>query len=335
MQGACPLRVYGTENRVVERSRGTTFCNGALPMLVKEDTVYELSPPVPATAILVDLRNFTPNLNAAGEDERGINLYCYFLSQFYALCIDACLVALPPSLRERPPLHISSTGDGVLIIFTHDLHARHGFLATIILHMVLGAKCNKYNADPQHAGSPPTSFGIGVDSGEVCRIRAFPPGEDPFPIVDTSIGSCINVAARAEAATKAFAHIRTIISNNTNELLCQHLFGESYTALGERSGDRTLADDIRLALYDQMLELNRKLCLDFIHYHSLKGVDRPVALFRIAGLRLSLSNPRFEELIAKLTESEQHLAEVRGFLTRTAHSEAKPSTGRVVEAQVE
>ena len=47
------------------------------------------SPPAPATALLVDLRNFTPNLNAASIDEQSISDFCGFLSEFYALCLEA------------------------------------------------------------------------------------------------------------------------------------------------------------------------------------------------------------------------------------------------------
>src|SRR5215467_2862652 len=98
---------------------------------------HEVSPPLPATTLLVDIRNFTPNLNAAPADEQGINVFCHFLSAFYAVCLHASLTALPTALRLRPPLYMSSTGDGVLMIFTHDAHARHGFLAAILLHVAL------------------------------------------------------------------------------------------------------------------------------------------------------------------------------------------------------
>src|SRR6516162_7734717 len=93
------------------------------------------SPPVPATALLVDLRNFTPNLNAAPVDEQRISDFCRFLSQFYALCLEAALLALPPALRGQRHLYMNSTGDGVLILFLHASHVRHGFLTALVLHL--------------------------------------------------------------------------------------------------------------------------------------------------------------------------------------------------------
>jgi hypothetical protein len=65
----------------------------------------EVAPPIPATTLLLDIRNFTPNLNAAKADARGINGFCHFLSAFYARCLTASLLALQPGLRLQPPLH--------------------------------------------------------------------------------------------------------------------------------------------------------------------------------------------------------------------------------------
>ncbi len=275
---------------------------------------HELSPPVSATALLVDLRNFTPNLNAAKEDERGINLYCHFLADFYALCLDASLVALPPSLRIQPPLYMSSTGDGVLILFLHESHARQGFLTASILHRLLTIKCDSYCARAQAQGCPKTCFGLGVDSGKVSRIHAYPPGKVPYPIVDTCIGPCINVAARAEVLTKSFSFARTIVTGNTNEVLCHDLFGESYDALARQARESGISDEARLELHDKMNDFNRSLCLAFIHYHNLKGVEQPVAMFRFAGSTVYLGNPRYEQLLTELTEGADHLEEARDFL---------------------
>lgn len=279
---------------------------------------HEVSTPVTATTLLVDLRNFTPNLNAAKVDDRGVNGYCYFLSDFYALCLDACLIALPSSRRQQPPLYMSSTGDGVLIVFSHDSHVRHGFLAALILHNVLQSICEHYNSRLDNPVCPRTSFGIGVESGDVCRIRASPPTEGGDPIIDTYIGSCINVAARAEAMSKVFYRANTIIAETTNELLCQEIFGESYNALIRQAFDPAIPDKERLAVHDKMNSFNRGLCLTFLHHHNLKGVDKPVPLFRVADASAYAGNPRFDSLVAKLTSGAEQVSEVVGFLKRYA-----------------
>lgn len=236
---------------------------------MREYCKHEVSPPMMGTALLVDLRNFTSNLNAAKSDERGINVFCHFLSEFYALCLDASLTALPPHLRQQPPLYMSSTGDGVLIIFTHDSHARHGFLTAVILHTVLRVKCDMYNSCNQTSTCPQTSFGIGIESGPVSRILAQSPGDQP--IVDTYIGPCINIAARAEAMSKVFHRANTIIAETTNELLCKELLGESYATFIQKALDPEVNDNERLGIYDKMNVLNRTLCITFVHHHRLKG----------------------------------------------------------------
>lgn len=275
---------------------------------------HEVSPPIPATTLIIDIRNFTPNLTAAQADKQDINIFCHFISEFYATCLNASLVALPPALRLQPPLYMSSTGDGVLIIFTHDDHARHGFLTSLLLHASLKKKCAGYNADQIETACPQTSFGIGVESGHVSRVRAQSPGNPGYPLVDTYIGQCINVAARAEGVSKFLHRSNTIIAQGTNTLLCKTLFGENYTTLMAHALDREIVDTERLALLDRMNGLNRSLCLTFIHNHNLKGVDQPMPLFRLASSTIDTDNPRFEALLARLTDDTAHLGGVIDFL---------------------
>ena len=268
-------------------------------------TIPDVSPPLLATALLVDLRNFTPNLNAARVDQNGINLFCNFLSEFYALCLNASLIALPPTLREEPPLYVNSTGDGVLVIFSDDSHVRQGFLAAIILHLVLQNKCQSYNSTIGMASCPTTSFGIGVESGPVWRVRAEVLYERCSTTVDTYIGQCINVAARAEAISKLLHNANTIIAKTTNDLLCREIFEQSYNDIVQKALDPTLEDKERLAVHDVMNDLNRRLCVTFIHHHNLKGVEEPMLLFRIADHSINFGNPRFEALVQKLTDGDR------------------------------
>ncbi len=283
---------------------------------------HEVSRPVPATALLVDIRNFTPNLNAAREDDQGVNLFCHFLSAFYALCLRAALLALPAPLRSQPPLYMSSTGDGVLIIFTHATHVRNGFLTAILLHLALLEECGVYNSNRGEMTCPRTSFGIGVESGQVSRVRAQSPGDPGYPLVDTYIGPCINVAARAEAVSKLLHRANTIVSHEINSLLCKELFGTDYDELIERALHPSINDIERLALHDRMNDMNRGLCLSFIHQHHLKGVDEPVALFRLANSSVEMGNPRFEALLGRLTEDPDHLSDVRLFLSSLARNDS-------------
>lgn len=270
-----------------------------------------------ATNVVADLRNFTRSLNAAPNDELGVNEYCHFLSEIYGLCLGASLAALPRALRDRPPLSISSTGDGVLIVFTEPAnHVLHGYLTALILHSRLDTSCSRYNAGLGDPFQPRTDFGIGVESGVVSRIEAYPEDHRDNPIVYSYIGECINVASRAEVVTKSLHKSRTIVAGRTNELLCQRLFGVSYNDYVSATTDAVLTDDRRLAKHDQMNELNRRLCLTFIHNHMLKGVTEPTPLFRLQESRARLGNPGFEELLLLLCEgSEAHLTDVHDAMT--------------------
>jgi class 3 adenylate cyclase len=284
-------------------------------------TEHEVSPPLAATALIVDLRNFTASLNASSADTEQRNRFYQFLSEFYAICVDACLMALPPESRLKPPLYLNSTGDGVLIVYLCEAHVRCGFLAALLMNLTLQSMCESYNATSQ-AKHPKVSFGIGVESGVVSYISASAPlsGQDATnPVVDTYIGECINVAARAEAMSKVFYGARTIIARGTNEFLCAELFGENYSALIRDALDVTLPDDKRLAVHDKMNDLNRRLCLTFIHHHNLRGVDEPMPLFRIADSSAVPGNPRFESLMASLNISNEHGCEVHQFLNSHAN----------------
>jgi class 3 adenylate cyclase len=277
-----------------------------------EKCIREVSPPTPATVLLIDLRNFTPNLNAAGVDEHGTNLFCYFLSNLYGLCLDTCLVVVPPHCRHQDSLSIASTGDGVLIIFLHESHVKHGYLAALLLNNVLQTVCDAYNANRKSA-APNTSFGIGIESGDVCRVRAYAPGDTWLMGIDTYIGSCINVAARLEGTTKLYHHATTIMGETTNELLCRSLFGVSYQSCVERAVDRGNLDDERLAAQDQLTALNRNLCVLFAHHHNLKGVDRPMPLYRVSNVSAVPGNPRFDALLKQLADDDPHLARILAF----------------------
>lgn len=259
-----------------------------------------------ATALLVDLRNFTPNLNASKPDENGVSRFCRFVSQFYGMCLDTCLIALPPQLRDNPPVYLNSTGDGVLVVFINPEHVRSGFLAAVLLHQVLRSSCSSYTESSTHDGCPNTSFGIGIESGSVNRITACRDGNRSHLIFDTYIGQCINVAARAEAQTKTFFDTQTIVASRINQLLCKDLYDKDYAAFVAEAFDMGIDDRRRIDLHKEMNELNQSLCLHFLYHFSLKGVVDPIPLFRFANTAMQPGNRRFDALIRRLAVSESH-----------------------------
>jgi class 3 adenylate cyclase len=205
----------------------------------------------------------------------------------------------------------------VLILFLHGFHVRQGFLAALMLHLSLQDACDEYNERAHQVGCPKVSFGIGVESGEVCGVRAGPEKVDWPPRVESYIGSCINVAARAEALTKGYYRAQTIVAGHAHELLCRDLLGQSYREFVRAALDDDGGEKGRAA-HNAMADLDRRLCLGFLHYHHLKGVDGPLPLFRIADYSAHPGNDCFTTLLGQLTDGERHSAEVTDFLQRCA-----------------
>ncbi len=273
-------------------------------------------PPIPVSAIIVDLRNFTPHLVASKEDQEGISSFCHFLSKFYGLCLESCLVALPPALRYQPPLYMSSTGDGVLIVFFDQAHFLQAFLAAQIMHVQLRKYCEQYNRLLGDPLIPPMSFGLGLEAGTASRLRTQSKNPTMTPVVDTYIGHCINVAARAEGISKVLYRANSIIGPRINELLSQELWGESYEGLENQAKGPDLSEPERFAVYDRMDDLNRRLCVTYIHHHLHKGIVQPVPLFRLSDRSVRPGNPRFDVLLPKLVRgSDGHRGEVLRLLT--------------------
>ena len=274
-----------------------------------------VSAPLDATAVLVDLRNFTPNLKASPVGADGSNVFCELLAHFYGICVEAAIIAVGAS--DTPPMYLNSTGDGVLMVFFDpDHHYRHGFLTTLMLNCTLRSVCETYNAEHGRPGVPTTSFGIGIESGQVCRVTDTGRGGDV--VVETYIGDCINVAARAEGFTKSVHETHAIVGVHTNSLLCRALCDANYQRLMNVALDQEIDDDARLAIHDEMMTLNRRLCLTFMQVTVLKGVDEPIPLFRVSKQRARTENAQFQSLVQMLTRSPEHKAAVMSFLDRLA-----------------
>ena len=176
---------------------------------------------IPATAVVVDLRNFTPNLGAAQVRPDGVNDFCAFLAEFHAICLDACRVSIPIEHQDTPPFLLWSTGDGVIACFTDStFHVQHAYLASLIMQGVLRNVCKEYNQSRKLKTIPAIGFGIGMETGEVWAVHVA--RDAGGPSVHTYLGPCINVAARAQEVTKTLHRARTIIGPESNQRLVQN-----------------------------------------------------------------------------------------------------------------
>jgi len=267
---------------------------------------------VPATALVIDLRNFTPNLKASELDESGVDQFCSFLAEFHALCIDAAMMAMPPALREDPPVHMASTGDGMIIVFLDkDRHFIHGYLAALLLHKKLEGVCHDYNNLIEGKRVPRIWFGVGVESGQVSPVQAGCSSQHPKPSMQTVLGNCINVASRAQSVTKQLAGSRTIIASTTVELLTEALLDTDFRELKSLTSNLSTGFEAKAKAESYMTDLNHQVCLKFLHLHNLKGVDNPIALYRVSESALRLNNETFDCLLGRLAEESSHVASVK------------------------
>jgi len=272
---------------------------------------YQASKPIAATALVIDLRNFTPNLKASKLDEDGVDEFCSFLAEFHAICIDAAMMAMPETLRDDPPVHMASTGDGMIIVFLDEkTHFIHGYLAALLLHKRLEAVCHSYNAITEGTGVPHIWYGIGVESGSVSPVRAGCGSKSIKPSIHTVLGNCINVASRAQGVTKLLAGSRTIVAGTTVELLTEKILGTDFKELKTATSGETTEFEVKTRTELHMGELNHRVCLKYLHLHNLKGVDKPVALYRVSESALQLGNDIFGNLLSHLVSEKSHLETV-------------------------
>lgn len=262
----------------------------------------QVEDPVPATALVVDLRGFTAELSRTHARPAERRRYTELLASMNAAVVESAVLALPPAARPTFALrvHVASTGDGALLVFLDPegdgTHARAGFLASVLLRASLGTRCAAY-AD---ASGGEVSFGIGVESGTVSAVGAYPTGVG-VPLA-TVIGGCINAAARVQDLTKVVHRTDVLLCSGLVERLTGDLFGQDYGALMQATvvPSGSLDDATYLALETRMVELNRELCVQFLHHHLIRGFNQPTALFRLSRSSAVPGNPRFEALLDRL-----------------------------------
>jgi class 3 adenylate cyclase len=253
------------------------------------------NPVVPATALLVDLRDFTSmyhSFDSEGRNQRFLD----FVETFQRICVTACRASFRGDPGER--LYLSSTGDGVLAVFEGEPgepaphHALRAWLAALRFVERLPALFLELDARPSTADRP--RFGIGLESGEVSRVGV--------PPITTRLGHRINRAARLEPITKTFSGTTIVLGEATNQLLTLGLHDADYAALQRRASDPGQPGEAVQAAWEKMRALNDAVGVFWLGALQLKGVSKPLPAFRTAATRLS------RELDAMISQVERRLA---------------------------
>lgn len=263
---------------------------------------------LPASALVLDIRGFTAEMSVTLDDLQGRARLVELLGRMNGVVVRSVERAVQPALRGtiEDLVHLGSTGDGAIAIFLHpEHHARQAMLATLLIRAEMDRVCEAYARDTGR----PMSFGIGAESGRVAHVEA----REPL-VLGTYVGECINRAARAEALTKEIHRTEVIFCSGIVEILSSALLEADYPELLRDASipAGSISDAEYLELERRMVEVNRRLCINYLHMHVLRGIADPIPLFRLSKSSAVRDNPRFEDLLALLTAGESDwLAEIR------------------------
>lgn len=215
------------------------------------------------TALFVDIRNFTGQLNETSNFDSFIDL----LEKVYLTGIE-----VTSTVVGSEQYYINSTGDGYLIVVFGNDHFLSGFLIGLMLHKKLSKvfkdKTNKVLEDGDYF------FGIGIESGTVKRVSA----KIENTKIETYIGNVINIAARLEALSKDHARAPIIYGPELNKLLVKKLLNEDYDLLMKQAKSM----DNPEKLHRKMSLINTQLLSSYLFEHKLKGIKKHMPIFRIS-----------------------------------------------------
>lgn len=275
------------------------------------------APRINASVIFADVRNFTPSL-LASEHGKFLDDFISFMNKFYTECEEVCEMATP--YKDRPRIHLQSTGDGFLGVFQGEDHCKSAFLAGLLLMHKLKPICEEWNRVRTLKGlenSNDTSFGIGIESGDIVKIEAVDEKKDTSlegMRLKTYIGKCINVAARIVEAQKMFGSTYMLLSENCNDQLCGKLWGIKYNELVKDANvwraDPAANEAERERLWREMRAANDKLNVLYVGHLNLKGVKDPVGVYRVSSSLARVNRKEYWDLLRLLVPSGEQRKEI-------------------------
>jgi hypothetical protein len=239
---------------------------------------------IEASASIFDLRNFTENYScfSRNNDER----YNKFIED---ICSYGYKLAL--NISGENDFYFSSTGDGFLLLFFSKNHFVKCFLWGLLFNDFAYNECKKFTTECDIK----VSFGIGIESGNVEQIII----SDEYQKF-TYLGNVINIASRIESLTKVIAKTTLIIGEEINQLLVKALYDIDYKA--ERIKAKECNDENETStIVNSLNRINQEMLINYISEVSLKGVEKPLFIFRFSPHFFRMDHEVFKRLINKLS----------------------------------
>jgi class 3 adenylate cyclase len=245
---------------------------------------------IEGTAVFLDIRNFTSNLNRLFSDD----LYFTLIQNVYEKGLE-----LGGEFCSNEDFYINTTGDGFLAIFLNKDSCLNAYFYSLILHKCLCKTFHDYFKSGLNAGD--YYFGIGIESGQMKNVITKVDGKN----INTYLGNVINIAARLEALTKDHARAPIIFGPTVNEYLISKIFKESYSDLMNQAKNADSTERAQL-LHQKMTMLNSKLLSSYLFEHRLKGVDCAVPVFRVSPTLFNLDKNHFRDLVSLLPDDNRN-----------------------------
>lgn len=254
---------------------------------------------IDATVVVVDIRNFTLIFETFQKNDN--RQFLEFIEKYYLIGLELAELASTDN-----NFYLSSSGDGLLIIFFGHQHEYCAYLYGLLLFQVLEKTCLDFN----EKNDCQVSFGIGIESGYVQEVSSKVGGRE----VKTYLGSVINIASRIESATKNFGRTKLIIGEHLYHRLIKNLFMEDYNKIVKNNAVFRKNYEEVIQHHNEMNKLNQNLMLFYIFEHNLKGVSTPLRLFRLSPTLADITKVSFFSIVEKLALSTEKLRKVVFFL---------------------
>ena len=238
-----------------------------------------------ASVLIFDIRNFTDTL----KHYETIND-----DSFLSFVQDICSIGYNIYTQLSPcnNIYFNTTGDGFLIVFGGENHFITCYLFGIIYNIIVSKCFIVFNKK----ASKNFSYGIGMETGTVKKITISVSNN-----LYTYIGNVINTTSRIEAEAKNHARANLIIGSQINQLLVKKIYDKDYNSLMEEVKTSSTEEKI-VALINEMNKINQGLLLSYIFEHNLRGVDKPMPLFRLSPSLLQQDKRKPSSIIKRLSQ---------------------------------